>query len=158
MFKKSIILIFIVFSFLVLYSQSKKEVKKFKIKSVIVSETIGTKTVFESKTVFDKNGETMEEVNYNKDGEVKSTHKFKRNSEGDVIEETEYDSKNALKERREVKYNSMGEKSEEYFYGADSKLIKKHSFTYNKFGLKTERKVFDASNKLIALKKYQYTY
>ena len=140
------------------YSQKKKEVKKYRIKSVTVTETENGKTVNDSKTFFDANGEVIEEINYNnKDGALKLQHKYKVNSAGDITEETEFDN-NGLKEKRIYKYNNLGEKTEELVYDKSDKLLKRHVYTYDSKGLKTERKTFDSSNNLISVKKYIYEY
>lgn len=138
--------------------QSKKEVKKHNLKSVTVTETSNGKTLNEEKTIFYKNGEIAEELNYNKEGILKSVVKYKRNKEGDVTEEYEYDSKNQLIERKEIKYNNLEEKYVEYVYNGDSKLIKKSIYTYNKQGLKIQKTTYDAANIIISVKKFDYEY
>lgn len=95
---KNILLVFIlIVSAYFIGAQSGKEAKKLRIKSVTESNTIGDKTLFEKKTVFDKNGDHTEETDYNKEGIVKKVTKFKRNADGKVTEELEYNSKNELK-------------------------------------------------------------
>src|SRR6267154_2186888 len=83
---------------LVTSAQSKKEIKKFKIKSVTVSSTDvnsegNEKTRNDSYQKFDSNGEVIEDVEYNKDGtfKKKETKKFNKNS--DPVEEIIYDEK-----------------------------------------------------------------
>src|ERR1700741_499661 len=92
-------------SFTFLTAQKKKEVKKFGIRSVTVTETEAGKTITDTKTSFDSNGEVSEEVNYDKSGALKSTTQYKYNKNGDPVEETEYDDKKQLKEKRIIKYN-----------------------------------------------------
>lgn len=150
--------ILIIFSFYFLIAQSKKEIRKLKIKSITVSETSNAKTNYESKALYDKNGEIVEETDFSKEGIIKSTHKYKRNKDGNVIEETEYDGRNQLIEKKEIKYNALGEKTEELSYNEANKLLKKSTIVYNNQGLKIEKKIYDASNKLTSVKKYQYTY
>jgi predicted membrane protein len=86
--KKILLFSAILFSFIYLFAQNKKEVKKNKIKTVTVTETAAGKTLNDEKTVFDKNGEVIEETSYTKEGAIKNTHKYKRNKAGDVVEET----------------------------------------------------------------------
>jgi hypothetical protein len=144
--------------FLVNFSvaQKKKELKKYGIRNITVTETHGSKTVNDSKTTYDSNGEVIEEINYDKEGAVKTTVKYKNNKDGDVIEESEYDDKNALKEKRQYKYNGLGEKVEELVTDKDNKVIKKSVYTYDSKGFKTEKKTYDANNNLISSKKYTY--
>ena len=138
--------------------QSKKEVKKHNIKSVTVTVSANGKTINEEKTVFYKNGEIAEEINYTKEGLLKSSVIYKRNKDGNVIEEKEFDSKNQLVERKEIKYNNLDEKFIEYIYNNENKLEKKSIYTYNKKGLKTEKTIYDAANNIISIKKYTYEY
>ena len=78
--KKQFILFFLIALTTLSYSQKKKEVKKYHIKSVTSTDTENGKTVTDSKTVFGTNGEPIEEVNYDKTGLIKSTIKYKYNS------------------------------------------------------------------------------
>lgn len=139
-------------------AQSKKEIKKNKISSVTVTETSGSKTINDSKTTYDENGEVIEKSEYNKDGVLKKTMKYKMNNLGDVIQEEEYDEKNTLKEKTIISYNANGDKKDELVYDSNGKLIKKHVYVYDKKGLKTERKTLDAAGKLVSVKKYTYTF
>ena len=141
-----------------LIAQSKKEIKKNKITSVTVTEVNGGKTINDSKTVYDGEGEVTEKAEYSKDGSLKKTMKYKMNNLGDVVEEEEYDEKNVLKEKTQIKYNALGDKKEELVYDAGNKLLKKHVYVYDAKGLKTERKTLDASGKLLSTKKYSYTF
>lgn len=93
-----LIILFVLFQ-LSVYSQSKKEVKKHKIKASAVSVIENGKTIQESKTIFDANGNEVETTDYNKDGTIKVIHKYKYNSEGDEIQDDEYDSNNKLVEK-----------------------------------------------------------
>ena len=58
--KKFISLFFISIFFFSTYAQSKKEIKKYKIKSVSEMDISGGKTIYDSKKVFDINGEVIE--------------------------------------------------------------------------------------------------
>jgi hypothetical protein len=153
-----IFLAFFLLISLLTYSQKKKEIKKYRIRSITTTDIENGKTLNDSKTIFDANGEVVEEINYdNKDGSLKSHHKYKVNSEGDITEDAEYD-KAGLKEKKIYKYNSLGEKTEELIYDKNEKLQKRHVYTYDSKGLKTERKTFDGANAVISVKKYTYEY
>lgn len=155
-------LIYALFAFLLVgnttIAQSKKDIKKNKIGSLTVTETSGSKTINDSKTTYDENGEVIEKSEYNKDGILKKTMKYKMNNLGDVVQEEEYDEKNSLKEKTIISYNASGDKKDELVYDSNNKLVKKHVYVYDKKGLKTERKTYDASGKLISSKKYTYTF
>jgi hypothetical protein len=157
MFRKISIVVLLLLSFAT-YAQKKKEIKKYRIRSVTTTEVENGKTLNDSKTIFDANGEVVEEINYdNKDGSLKSHHKYKVNSDGDVTEDAEYD-KSGLKEKKTYKYNGLGEKTEELIYDRNEKLQKRHVYSYDGKGLKTERKTYDAANTLLSVKKYTYEY
>ncbi len=139
-------------------AQKKKDIKKAGIKTITTTETQGTKSFNDSKVTYDAAGNIIEEINYDKEGNLKSTKKFKYNKDGDPIEETEYDEKNTLKEIKLTKYNALGEKTEEQYLDKDKKQFKKYIYTFSAKGFKTERKHYDANNVLISTKKYAYGY
>ncbi len=140
------------------FSQKKKEIKKAGIKSISITETHSNKTITDSKIFYDSNGNILEEINYDKEGALKSITKYKYNSSGDIIEETEHDDKNILKEKRLTKYNNLGEKVEELILDKENKQLKKNIITYDSKGFKTERKTYDANNVLVSTKKYSYSF
>lgn len=154
----TILIIALLISCGVCSAQKKKDIKKAGIRTITTTETQAAKTFSDSKVTYDANGNIIEEINYDKEGNLKSTKKFKYNKEDDPIEEIEYDEKNAVKEIRLTKYNSLGEKTEEQYLDKDKKQFKKYVYTVDAKGFKTERKHYDATNTLISTKKYAYGY
>lgn len=154
---KNLIYILLFFVSISGYAQKKKDLKKLGIKTIEVSENNGGKTFFDSKTTYDKNGEIIEDWNYDKQGNLKSILKIKYNNDSDPIEEQEFDGAKNLIEKRIFKYDLMGQKTEETFYDGSGKLIKKHIITYLNNGLKTEKKIYDGNNVLKSTKKYIYS-
>lgn len=170
------------------YSQSKKEIKKLGIKAetVKIVETVNgqEKEITESEEVYDDDGNTVSDKDYDKKGVVqkKETHTYNKN--GDLIEDADYGENETLLKKTVVTYNGNGEKTEEkttdqsgkitewYKYGynargertyelklaADAKTITKSIYTYNNKGLKSEKKVFDAADKLLIHKRYYYRF
>lgn len=101
----------LILSFTVLgFAQGKKMVKKLKIKSVVETETEKGKTITDNKSVFNAAGLVVERINYNKEGVIKSIHRYKYNKDNDEIEEAIYDAANLLKEKKVQLYNALGEK------------------------------------------------
>lgn len=139
-------------------AQKRKEIKKAGIRTITTTETAGTKTFTDSKVTYDTGGNITEEVNYDKEGNLKSTKKYKYNKDGDPIDETEYDEKGNIREIKLTKYNASGEKTEEMFLDKDKKQFKKYVYTFDSKGFKTERKQYDGLNTLISTKKYTYGY
>lgn len=156
--KKIFYSLILISSYSVLFSQSKKDIKKNKITSVAVTESHDGKSITDSKTIYDASGEIIEKTEYTKEGLLKKTIKYKLNNLGDVVSEEEYDERNILKEKTEIKYNALGDKKEELVYDASNKLIKKNLYVYDAKGLKIERKTVDISGRTIADKKYTYTF
>jgi hypothetical protein len=157
---RNLLFINCLFMSVLVFGQSKKDVKKFGIKSI--TETLTTfvdgkaLTINDSYQKFDKKGQLIEEMTYDRYGKVKHKRQMKYNNLGDKEEESTFDSTGHLEAREVYKYDSEGEKIEEIRYGAKGELLSKAIFTLDARGLKTERKTYDAKNKLIEVKKYIY--
>ena len=155
--------IFLFFSFIVfssaLFSQGKKDIKTYKIKATSenVTATEGGKDISfrDSYTAFDKNGNTLEDIQYNKDGTVKKKITTKYDSNKNKTEEVEYDGTGVIKKHL-YSYNSKGDKTLEVTYDGSGKLIKKEVYLYNNKGLKVEKKIYDANNTLLETHKFTY--
>lgn len=139
-------------------AQKKKEIKKFGIKSVTVTETKAKKTIIDSRCTYNSMGQLIIEVKYDSEGQLNSTTKYKYNTDGEVIEETEYDSRNGLTEKRTSTFNSFNQKIAELTVDKNGKQIKKSVYTYNTKGLRSEKKVYDGGNTLISTKKASYEF
>ena len=139
------------------FSQSKKEIKEYQIKSTteIVSEKGVTAPHKDSYTAFDKNGNITEFTEFNKDGTVKTKQTVKYNSFKNKTEEVDYEG-NSIVRKRTYSYNADGEKEVELTYDGKGKIIKKEIFKYNNKGLRSEKKVYDASNTLLETHLYTY--
>lgn len=158
---KKMVLIFCFYSFFFAingHAQGKKEIRKNGIKSVTITDNENGKILNNKISYFDKNGETVEESEYDKDGALKTIHKYKLNKDGDVIEEEEHDAKTNGVEKHVYKYNSIGERIEEQILDSNGKKIKTHYYSYNAKGLKTERKTVDANGKVTSVRTYNYTF
>ncbi|MDI9857620.1 hypothetical protein [Flectobacillus roseus] len=142
------------------YGQSKKEVKKNKIKTVTeqITESIGGKEVTRNDGYkkFNKQGEVIEEAEYDKSGKLKRKVLSKYNEFDDKIEEVIVDGNNHQIEREVYKYDSFKEKSEVLHYNEHNELDCRSVYSINGNGLKTEKKTYDAKGKLIQVKKYTY--
>ena len=166
--------------------QSKKEIRKFKIRSAstTITETVNGKetTRNDSYEKYDAEGNVIEEVAYNKDGstEKKITRKF--NKAGDITEESKFNGKGELQSRTVTVYNDSGNKTSEQTFDGNGKMtewlkfgyndlqeklfelsldekgkpIKKSLYVYDKNGLRTEKKTYNSKEELISVKKYTY--
>lgn len=152
--------IIIAFTSLNVNAQSKKKIREHK----VVSETVYTTKTVNGKEVqikdsyeeYDKNGNVVLKIEYNKEGAVKKTEKYKYNANKDKIEEIEYDGTGKLKSHFTYVYNSSGERIGEIEYDAAGKIIKQSLTTYDSKGFKVEKRIYDGDKKLIAVKKYTY--
>ncbi|HLG03253.1 MAG TPA: hypothetical protein VI731_06635 [Bacteroidia bacterium] len=176
-----------------LFAQSKKEIKTYKIKSTTATTTVynaGKETAsYKSEyKVFDKEGNTTLDVEYNADGTVRKKvatrftgkmkteeiveeglaeedgkKKYKKtawkyNSKGEKSEETEYDSSGNVLKRTTITYTAKGDRAIEEVYDGAGKLVRKTGYVYDSKGLRTEKKVTGPDNLLIRQVKYTYTY
>lgn len=138
-------------------AQKKKELKKYKIRCITVTETEGGKTQNDSKEFYNASGEIVSEMNYDKQGNLKTMIQYKYINDKDLSEETRYDEHNSIVEKKTYKYNSMGEKTEEVTKDKNEQLIKRVEYAYNEKGLKSEKRTYDGSGKLVSVKKYNYS-
>ena len=143
-----------------IYSQSKKKIREHK----IISETTYNSKVIDGKevsikdsyVVYDKNGNVVEETEYNKEGKVKKTEKTVYNANKDKIEEATYDANGKLKSKTAYAYNASGEKVGEIEYDEAGKIIRQTLTVFDAKGFKIEKRVFDSNKKLLYVKKYVY--
>ena len=143
-------------------AQSKKDIRKNGVKSLtemIINYHDGKESTHQdSYQKFNKNGDTVDETEFDKTGKIKKRVVTKYNSLNDKTEETTFDEKGKQVEKLTYKYNSDGEKTEEWLYNDKNELVEKSVYSFNKKGLKTDRKTYDMKGKLIQLKKYIYEY
>lgn len=151
-------------------TQSRKDVKKYGIKTCTewTTKTENGKEVTykDSYKAFDKNGYTIEETEFTRDGKVKKKETARYDKDGNVLEETSYELKEAkpgeakdatsVGKKVSYKYNVNSDKTEESEFDGSGKLVKKIAYSYNTNGDRTGEVIYDASGKL--LRKVFYTY
>ena len=177
----------------ILFAQKRKEIKKYKIKSVTEWTTLyesgKVSATFKSQyTAFNKEGKTIEDTEFNRDGTLKKKETVTYNKNSDKVEETKFDNEqsqpkekgtkkisysyngdnekteeirfleNKMVKKSVFQYNSLGEKTAELIYDENSKLKKKHLFIYNGQSLKIENKVYNGQDVLESVKKYTYEF
>jgi hypothetical protein len=142
-------------------AQSKKDIRENK----ILSETTYTTSYENGKevsykdtyTVYDKNGNVIEETEYTKTGDIKRKETNKYNANNDKTEEVVFDGKDKTTTKTVFYYNALGQKIGEISYDSSGKIHHQISYSYNSNGFKTEKKTYDAGKKLLSVKKYTYT-
>lgn len=142
------------------FAQSKKEVKKYDIMAVTetITEVVEGKEVTrnDSYKKFDKDGNVLEEVNYDKTGKLKERIVRIYDRFDNKTQEITFDAANRQAKRETYKYNELGEKTEEVEYNDKNVLMTRSVFVTDRRGLKTEKKVYDGKGKLVQTKKYRY--
>ncbi|NJK93591.1 MAG: hypothetical protein HC905_00505 [Bacteroidales bacterium] len=129
-----IVLIFLMVCFTV-EAQKKNSVKTNNIKSVTeykqdVDKNNGAK-VKEAFTLYDINGNILEEIEYDSQGKVKVHMKYQ--------------------------FDSNGNKTKEIEIAPDGKIIKTTEYKYNG-DIRTEKNIYDGAGKLKSKRTYQYEY
>lgn len=139
-------------------AQKKKDIRRYGVKTISSTKTIGTKTVKDEKLTYDSNGLLIEQVVYDEEGVFVRTTRFKYNLDEEVTEEADYDAVNALVEKRSMRYNYLSQKTEERVTDRLGKQIRRITYAYDGKGLRKEKKTYDANNVLVITKKISYTY
>ncbi|HNQ61324.1 MAG TPA: hypothetical protein PKJ62_02950 [Bacteroidia bacterium] len=153
--KLNCLLIFLLFTGLSTqtFSQSKKDIKKHKIKSVKVTMTTvknGVEvTIPESFERYDSDSKLLEIIDYDKEGKVKMHESYVLNKNGDVTEQINYSPEGKVEKKIITKYDALGDKTEESRFDGDGKLINKEIYTYNAQGERTTEITMDSKNNVI---------
>ncbi|MET3125755.1 hypothetical protein ABID42_000857 [Arcicella rosea] len=157
--KNTMAFLCIFFSFQLL-GQNKKDLKKYRVKSIteIITDFNGGKETkrYDVQKKLDDNGNVIEEVNFDKKGNIQNKIFSKYNSEKDKVEEILQDANSKQLSREVYKYDVNGEKKEEWKYNDLNVLESKYIYTIDGKGFRTERKTLDAQGKTIQIKKYIY--
>jgi hypothetical protein len=144
-----------------LSAQSRKQIKENKIRNCTENTTIfedgkATATYKSGFRVFDKDGNTTEDTEYNQDGSVKRKETAKyagKNKIEEVVDERGDKEKNNntpnTYKKTTYKYDGDGDKVEEVEYDAAGAVVKKTTYVYNKNKDKQFEMVYDGTGKLI---------
>ena len=137
---KNILIIILVLNSLCMFSQSKKEVRNNKIESKTIKKTVfkdsGNITYVDSFKKYDKNGNTIMEINYDKEGLVTDKNSYTYDSFGNLVEEDKYDKKKNVKVHIEYKYDSFGNCVQETTKDSEGNVVERVEFTYDNNNLK----------------------
>lgn len=152
-----------------LFSQSRKDLKNNRVKSITemltVTENGKPVTYKDQYSTYDKNGYITERTEYNRDGTVKRKETATYDKNGNKLEESLVEKKKDGKDgkegeskfmRKSYKYNANEDKIEEVEYDENGKVIKKLAMNYNTAGNKTLEVEYDTAGKIV--KKILFTY
>jgi len=148
-----------------LFSQSKKEVKNYKIKSLTEWITItenGKEIKYKDSFIsWDKNGNITEKTDYNRDGTIKKKETAVFDSNGNKIGETLFDLKTPAdkidkNEKFTYKYDMEDNKIEEVEYDGSGKVLTKKLSSYNSYNQKTVEVTYDGNGKITKKSVYLY--
>ncbi|MCQ2192717.1 MAG: hypothetical protein MJZ23_07675 [Paludibacteraceae bacterium] len=79
---------------------------------------------------YDKDGNKIEEIEYDKAGDKKSRTTYKYNANGKCVEEQHFDKFNKLEKTVKIEYNTAGKKSSSKTYLPNGKLKNEHVYEY----------------------------
>lgn len=135
------------------YAQSKKDIKKFHIKSLTVTVTEPgpdghEQPRNESFEKFDNAANTIEQIEYTKTGAFKSRQTARYNKNNDKTEEVELDLKGNVIKKTVTAYNVNNDKSTETTYDGQGKVLEKTTYTYNAMGEKEIELTTDGNEKV----------
>lgn len=163
---RTVLLLVLSLVFSSLSAQSKKDIKALKIKNCTETtiaydggkETANYKSGFRA---FDKEGNTIEDTEFNQNGTIKRKELTKysgKNKTEEIVEnhETGVDVGPRVYKKSTFKYNADGDKTEETEYDSKGSVIRKTTITYNKNKDKQFEMVYDGTGKLIKKTAYGY--
>ncbi len=160
--------VIVMFSFLLMFCNSqaqKKRLQQGKVKRLVIMQKkqSNANLVKQREEVLDRKGNTIEELEFDDEGEIENKISYKYDTFNNLVEKEVYardkngNSKTTvLKEKRLYVYNGFNELAEEFVYDEKAKLEKKYVYEYNRFKLLTQRTTYNIENKVIQVKKYLY--
>jgi glycogen debranching enzyme len=158
---KNILSLLLIFISLFSFAQSKKDIRNNKIASetamITVTENGKEITYKDSYTIYDKNGNVIEQTEFNRDGSIKNKETNKFDANKNKIETTEYNEKDKTTTKTTFVYDKNDNKILETEYDGKGKIIRQSAYIYNNKGFKTEKRTVDGNKKLIAIKKHSYS-
>jgi len=148
------------------FDESKKTVKKYKIKSLTetVTSSVNEKeiTYTESVTTYNKEGKETSITEYNSNKTIKKQETTVYDNEGNKIQETilktEEPQKTKVNYKRLVyKYNANNDRTEEIQYDVANKIQKRELFGYNNLGERNSVTVYDGDGKITKKQSINYS-
>ncbi|WP_298348195.1 hypothetical protein [uncultured Dokdonia sp.] len=143
-----------------LNGQVKSYLKTIHRSSNALKDTIETtlKEQHRELTLFDKNGNIIEEISFKKDGERYKKWISVYNSEGDEIEKVEIKYPNDTLKRWLNKYDNSGNKIESLIYDSNDSILRHTKSSYNDFNKETESTILKSKKAKNQLVKVGYEY
>ena len=168
-------------------AQSRHDVAERNIKSCIERREIVKKKSVRERTTFtryDKDGNTIELIEFDRDSVAVKWEKraFNKNGDETLVEQldsagqvqrriiteyerhgkpilrTRYNAAGEVSSRTETDYNTFGDKILETDFGRDGKMKEKTVYEYDAKGMLTSRKNYNSEGKLTETVRYEYEY
>ena len=119
--------------FLPMLSSAQETQPKMDKKNLVIKEwntdPKGGHKALDHVTTFNPEGQKIEEIEYNADGQ-KWRKRFERDAAGKVTTEYVYDGKNRLQTYKKFEYNQLGRKKVQYTYNAKGRLLTVKNYEY----------------------------
>ncbi len=143
-----------------LFSQSRNEIRDLDIVSVTEIEAdyedSNGKEIVKFETFYDKRGNVIKELDYDKSGSLTKIITYEYNEDDNKIKEIHLKPNNTVIKTYIYSYDK-GLLTERKEFDKNDKLISRNTYKYEN-RLRTERNQYDESNRLIEKKKYIYKY
>lgn len=158
---RTFLLLSILIFFFNVSAQSKKEIRKYNIKSSTVTvdevDNSGERKTRTDKIIeWDKNGNIIKDFEYNKDGKLKKGVKAKFDKNDKIIEEIFYDQDENIKETITYSYNRLNQRILSTIYNDKMEVSEIVKYEYNGFGELVSEISSDKNGILISQSIYKY--
>ncbi len=142
-------------------AQSKKDLRESSVKSRLTQKVVSVdgndKKVNDEYEEYDKHGNVVLKIDYNKEGNPKVKTSYKYDKFNKLSEELEINEKEGKITKTSYFYDASNNKVKEVVIDKDGNKLKITEYKYDK-NLKIERREYDGSQKLKSIKIYTYQY
>jgi len=143
------------------FAQSKKNLRANSIKSKLTQKIVtidgSQKKINDEYEEYDKHGNLILKIEYNKEGNLKEKTSYKYDKFNKLSEELNVDEKEGKITKTTFYYDALNNKIKEVVVDKEGNKLKVIEYKYEK-NLKSERREYDENQNLKSLKVYTYQY
>ena len=130
---------------------------KGKVKSLVIKEykaierfgEVEKESIINSDEIhFNLDGNPVEEIHYNSEGDVDVKSTYEYDEEGDKVESTTYNSVSGIENKVTYEYDDDGNEVESITYNSDGSIERKFASEFNEDGNKDEMNIYDSDGGL----------